>query len=315
MQQHTGQHLLSAVAAETLGCSTIAVHFGGKTSTIDLEGPQLTSEQAALLEATANQVVVENRPVQVSFEEASEAVGLRRRPTRSGTIRIVTIQQLDRSACGGTHVRATGEIGAILIRKIERVRRATRLEFLCGARAIAHSRAEHALLSRLAGELSASPEEIPRLLQAHRAELKEAQAARREAEGRVALLQARELYAAAVPDGSGIRSVVFHEDATSLDALRRLAQAFATLSRAVFIGIAGDPPAVMLSTSSDSGINAAGVLKGVLAMVGGRGGGSATLAQGVVPGQAELEQVLLYLGNASLGQLAGGQESASRRGP
>jgi alanyl-tRNA synthetase len=305
MQQHTGQHLLSAVAADSLGCSTMAVHFGGKTSTIDLEGPQLTSDQVAALEATANQVVVENRPVQVSFEEASEAIGLRKRPPRSGTIRVVTIEQLDRSACGGTHVRATGEIGAILIRKIERVRKATRLEFLCGGRAITQARADYALLSRLAGELSAPPEEIPHLLEVQRAELKEAQSARRDAESRVDLLQARELYAAAVPDAVGIRSVVLRDAVSSLETLRRLAQAFATLPRAMFIGVAADSPAVVLSTSSDSGINAAGVLKGVLALVGGRGGGSATLAQGVVPGRAELEQVLTYLGTSSLRQPAG----------
>jgi alanyl-tRNA synthetase len=307
MQQHTGQHLLSAVAADSLGYSTVAVHFGRETSTIDLESPQLTSEQAAVLEATANRVVVENRPVQVSFEEASEAIGLRKRPTRTGTIRIVTIQQLDRSACGGTHVRATGEIGAILIRKIERVRKATRLEFLCGGRAIAQARADYALLSRLAGELSASPDEIPHVLEAQRAELKEAQSARREAESRVDLLQAHELYAAVVPDAKGIRTVVLRDDVSSLETLRRVAQAFATLPRAMFIGIAAESPAVVLSTSSDSGINAAGVLKGALTMVGGRGGGSANLAQGVVPGRAELEQALVYLGASSLGQRAGGQ--------
>jgi alanyl-tRNA synthetase len=307
MQQHTGQHLLSAVAADSLGYSTVAVHLGRETSTIDLEAPQLTSDQAAALEATANRVVVENRPVQVSFEEASEAIGLRKRPARTGTIRIVTIQQLDRSACGGTHVRATGEIGAILIRKIERVRKAIRLEFLCGGRAVVQARADYALLSRLASELSASPDEVPHLLEAQRAELKEAQSARREAEGRVDLLQARELYAAAVPDAGGIRTVVLRDGVSSLETLRRVAQAFATLPRAMFIGIAAGSPAIVLSTSSDSGINAASVLKSVLTIVGGRGGGSATLAQGVVPGGVELEQALVYLGTASLGQPAGGQ--------
>jgi alanyl-tRNA synthetase len=307
MQQHTGQHLLSAVAADSLGYSTVAVHLGRETSTIDLQGPPLTSDQAAALEATANRVVVENRPVQVSFEEASEAIGLRKQPARTGAIRIVTIQQLDRSACGGTHVRATGEIGAVLIRKIERVRKALRLEFLCGGRAVVQARADYALLSRLAGELSASPEELPHLLEAQRAELKEAQSARREAESRVDLLRARELYAAAVPDAGGIRTVVLRDDVSPLETLRRVAQAFATLPRAMFIGIAAGSPAIVLSTSSDSGINAAGVLKGVLTIVGGRGGGSATLAQGVVPGEAELEQALVYLATASLGQPAGGQ--------
>jgi alanyl-tRNA synthetase len=296
MQQHTGQHLISAVAAESLGYSTVAVHFGRESSTIDLEGAQLTNEQAAALEKSANQVVVENRLVQISFEEASEAIGLRKRTARTGPIRIITIEQLDRSACGGTHVRATGEIGTILLRKIERVRRATRLEFVCGGRAIALARADYALLTRLSAEFSAAPDEIPRLVAAQREELKEAQAARREVEGRVDLYQARELYGSATPDGRGIRSVVYRPDRGSLEMVRRIGQAFATLPLAMFVGVLVDPPSIVLSASSDSGINAAAVLKGVLTAVGGRGGGSATLAQGVVPGRPELERALAYLG-------------------
>jgi alanyl-tRNA synthetase len=294
MQQHTGQHLLSAVAAESLGLETLAVHFGQDVSTLDLEGAQLTGEQAASLERQANQIIVENWPVQVSFEEASEAIGLRKRSTRSGTIRIVTIQQLDRSACGGTHVKATGEIGALLIRRTERIRRATRVEFVCGARAITQARADYVLLTSLASELSAAPAELPHLLAAQRLELKKAESSRREMENRLDQLRARELYQTALPDAAGIRRVILQDEGISLEELRRIAQAFATFPMAIFIGVA-DPPAVVLSASPDSGINAAGVLKGLLASVHGRGGGSAVLAQGVVPGPSQMQQVLTSL--------------------
>jgi alanyl-tRNA synthetase len=133
MQQHTGQHLLSAVIAERFGHATVSVHFGRESSTLDLDTSALPHDQAVEAEALANAVVTENRPVGVSFEAAGATAGLRNASDRQGTLRIVTIEGLDRSACGGTHVRATGEIGAILIRKVERVKQLVRLEFLSGA--------------------------------------------------------------------------------------------------------------------------------------------------------------------------------------
>jgi alanyl-tRNA synthetase len=296
MQQHTGQHLLSAVIAESLGYPTIAVHFGRESSSIDVEATSLSSDQAAELEQAANRIAFANRPIQVSFEEASEAIGLRKRSARDGIIRIITIQELDRSACGGTHVRATGEIGPILIRRVERVRKAIRLEFLCGTRAISRARADHALLVRLSADLSAAPEELPTLLAARQSELKEAQSARRELERQLDLYRAQELYQAASPDASGIRRVVLREGAGSVESLRGIAQAFATMPMGMFVGTVGDPPSVVLSTSQDSGIDAAGVLKSLLTAVNGRGGGSANLAQGVVPGPGQLEQVLAAIG-------------------
>jgi alanyl-tRNA synthetase len=296
MQQHTGQHLLSAVIAESLGYPTIAVHFGRESSSIDVEATSLSSDQAAELEQAANRIAFANRPIQVSFEEASEAIGLRKRSARDGIIRIITIQELDRSACGGTHVRATGEIGPILIRRVERVRKAIRLEFLCGTRAISRARADHALLVRLSADLSAAPEELPTLLAARQSELKEAQSARRELERQLDLYRAQQLYQAASPDASGIRRVVLREGAGSVESLRGIAQAFATMPMGMFVGTVGDPPSVVLSTSQDSGIDAAGVLKSLLTAVNGRGGGSANLAQGVVPGPGQLEQVLAAIG-------------------
>jgi alanyl-tRNA synthetase len=116
MQQHTGQHLLSAVIAVRFGQATVGVHFGRESSTLDLDTPGFGHAEIVEAEARANVAVTEDRPVEVSFEEAAGAAGLRKASGREGTLRIVTIRDLDRSACGGTHVRATGEIGAIAIR-------------------------------------------------------------------------------------------------------------------------------------------------------------------------------------------------------
>ncbi|HEU5171553.1 MAG TPA: alanyl-tRNA editing protein, partial [Gemmatimonadales bacterium] len=283
MQQHTGQHLLSAVLAELFGLATVSVHFGRDGSTLDLDAGAISPAQVADGEARANALVWENRPVTVSFEDAGGAGGLRKAPDRSGELRIVTIRDLDRSACGGTHVRATGEIGAILIRRVERVRKSVRLEFLCGGRAVRRASADHELLTRLGTLQSAAPDDLPSILETQRAELKAAASARRELEERVAAYRARELYQAAAPDAAGVRRAVVREATGAPDALRALAQAFTALPKAVLLAAVGAPPSVLLAASADTSMDAAAVLRAALAPAGGRGGGSARLAQGTVP--------------------------------
>ena len=134
MQQHTGQHLLSAVFADVLGYETASVHFGADRSSLDLDVGAIDAQRLGDAERRANEIIWENRHVTVTFEESATTSGLRKPPPREGTLRVVTIDALDRSACGGTHVRATGEIGAIVLRGTERMRKQTRVEFLCGGR-------------------------------------------------------------------------------------------------------------------------------------------------------------------------------------
>ena len=292
MQQHTGQHLLSAVLADLLGYRTVAVHFGKESSTLDLDAGFLTPEETHLVEEKANEIIVQNRPVEITFENAEQAEGLRKASERSGTIRVITIGELDRSACGGTHVRATGEIGSLLIRKVERVRKGLRLEFLCGSRAIRRARADYGLISRLAADFSAAAEELPQLILGQREDLKHATSLIRDLGAKLDLSRARELYAAAHPETTGLRRVTIREEQAPLESLRGLGQAVTAMPLAVFVAAVSDPPAVLLATSPDTGIDAGAMLKSLLASVGGRGGGSARLAQGMVPGRAQLEALL-----------------------
>ena len=301
MQQHTGQHLLSAVLAELAGPATVSVHFGRESSTLDLDTPSLAPEQIVEAELQANRIVTENRPVEVSFEEADSAEGLRKASDRAGTIRIVTIRDLDRSACGGTHVRATGEIGPILIRGHERVRKSLRLEFLCGERAVRRARTDHDLLASLATAQSASPEELPALFAAQREEIGGAMAARRELETALARYRARDLYEGASPSSAGIRFVVLREDAGPPDRLKPLAMAVAALPRGVFLGATREPAGVILATADDSGVDAGKMLKESLGTVGGRGGGNTRLAQGSVPLADALERAIGALTGAITG--------------
>ena len=127
MQQHTGQHLLSAILHDLFGHQTVSVHFGAESSSLDLDVGAIDRERIVEAERRANEIIWENRPVTVTFEDAATAPALRKAPTREGTLRVVSIDGVDRSACGGTHVRATGEIGALLVRSVERVKKQARL--------------------------------------------------------------------------------------------------------------------------------------------------------------------------------------------
>src|SRR4051812_18088900 len=231
MQRHTGQHLLSGVLEDLFGYRTVSVHFGADIDTIDLDAEQVSRERLVAAEERANALVWENRPVSVAFENASAAQGLRKASEREGTLRIVTIEGVDRSACGGTHVRATGEIGAILVRGMEKVRKATRIQFLCGRRAVRRARADFEALSQIAGTLSASADEAVSLVAAQSQQLRDAENIRRKMERELAEHRARALHARAEPDARGRRSIIVRDVAT-MEELRSLAQAYAALSGA-----------------------------------------------------------------------------------
>ncbi|HPV73555.1 MAG TPA: alanyl-tRNA editing protein [Gemmatimonadaceae bacterium] len=299
MQQHTGQHLLSAIGADRFGWETVSVHFGAESSTIDFGVESIGPETLQELERLANAGVTENRPVTVTFEEAEMATGLRKPSDRGGVLRIVSIEGIDRSACGGTHVRATGEIGAIMLRRVEKVRKATRVEFLCGMRAIARVRGEYDVLARLANGLSCSIDELPTLVPAQAEQLRALENDRRRLEGEVSAARARDVHAALTPGDDGVRRLLERRASGKVDDARALALAFAALPKGVVAVAVATPPAILVAASDDSGVDAGRLLKEALGAVGGRGGGSARLAQGTVPDAAALETVIAALGFTS----------------
>jgi alanyl-tRNA synthetase len=300
MQQHSGQHLLSAVFIEQFGIETCSFHLGEEVSTLDLETPSIDLEKVMAAERRANEAVCENRPILVSYETADAAADLRKPSDRDGTLRIVSIQGLDRIACGGTHVRLTGEIGPILIRRLEKIRNTMRVEFLCGGRAVQRMRADYNTLARIAQTFSTSLEETPQVAATQVESLREADRLRRKLEVDLASYQGRELYGATAPDASGLRRVLRRLTKGTLDELRPLAQSFTAQPKAVFIGASDQPPAILFATSADSGIDAGKTLQPLLAQAGGRGGGNARTAQGSVPGKEALSTILEMLTKLSI---------------
>jgi alanyl-tRNA synthetase len=280
MQQHTGQHLLSAVFEELYAAPTVSFHMGAETSTIDLGIASLDADRLARVEDRCAEIVAQARPVMVTYEDAAEVSGLRKESQRTGTLRIVSIADLDRSACGGTHARSTAEIGPVLIGKTEKIRGNVRVEFVCGGRAISRARRDYRLLSEIGRELSAPFERAPELIAAQAARLKAIEKSSQRLATELAKREGRELHEATTPDADGLRRVT--EKGPIDDAKRARSQAFTSGGSAVFLAVCEEPPSLLLATSQDSGIHAADRLKAALALAGGRGGGNQTLAQGSV---------------------------------
>lgn len=291
MQQHTGQHLLSAVFEDLFGAKTVSVHFGPDYSTLDLDSETVTRDQVLAVESRANEIVAEARAVTVSFEDAESAIGLRKASDRGGQLRIVSIAELDRSACGGTHVRSTAEVGAILLRSVERVRKTSRVEFVCGHRAVRRARRDYESLVQIAGSLSSAIDDAASVVATQSDRLKEAESARKKLEKEVAGARARERYDAAVPNAAGVRVMVVR-DTSSIDELRTFAQATLSLPKAAVVGALTSPPSLFMSASEDSGLDAGKLIKEQLSVVGGRGGGSPRIAQGSVSDASALEGAL-----------------------
>lgn len=299
MQQHTGQHLLSAVLDDHLGLKTVSVHFGPETSTLDVAdasggGSVLAADVLADVEARANAIIAESRPVLVTFEDAASVTGLRKPSDREGTLRIVSIEGIDRSACGGTHVATTAEIGPILLRRQEKVRQGLRIEFVCGDRAIRRARQDLEMLSRVARNYSASIDEVAKIVEGQAAQMSELQSENKRLQDSLASYRAAALYGAATARADGVR-VIVERVSTGADSARSLALAVVPLSRVMFIAASHSPPSVLLATSADSGIDAGKTLKPLLEHVGGRGGGSPRLAQGSTPSPDAIEQVIALI--------------------
>ena len=295
MQQHTGQHLLSAVFSRELQAPTVSFHLGENTSTIDLGCAQLTHHTLQRIERIANQIIAEDRAVAARFvprEEAEVMLAagqLRKLPDRQGMIRLIDIAGYDQNACGGTHVRATGQIGGLQLRTVEKVSRGMRVEFVCGLRAIQSARTDFEILRKTSTLLSSGTAELPaaveRLLTDGKTNAKERQKLREE----LAVFHAASL-AQENPIENGLRLIQRTFKDRDRDYVRVLASrtaAAAPRTAAIFSSSDSNPVHVFVARSFDLDFNCGQLLREVLALLGLRGGGSPDLAQGDVPTEQE----------------------------
>jgi alanyl-tRNA synthetase len=321
MQQHSGQHLLSALFYQEIGALTVSFHLGDAVSTIDLNTETIDHAQLIHIEQLANAIVAEARPVahrSVTGEVAERLLAegkLRKLPPRAGDIRLVVIAgntatgaiagntaagaapDLDLNACGGTHVTSTSQIGVVLLRGTERIRQSTRVSFLCGNRAIAAARADDALLTQLGRELSVGRADLPSALARIKTDIRAAAKERQILREDLANYHASRLLVEDPPhdDLRIVRRIFADRDA---DYIKLLASRLISAAPHTVALLASTPQqtqqptqpppssaAVVVGCSQELGRNAGELLRAALAPAGGRGGGSATLAQGLVPAE------------------------------
>ncbi len=307
MQQHSGQHLLSAVFLERLEARTVSFHLsplrtGAETSTIDLALPEgvkaLSAEAIAAVEDEVNRVVFEDRPLRPRWHTREEAEAmlargeLRKLPERTGPMRVMEMEGVEFNACGGTHVCSTGAIGGLMIRRLEKVKQGWRVEFVCGLRAVRVARREYGVLSSVAGALSVGTGDVPgrvaSLLEENRAAAKSLKGLLEE----LAEAQAAELLGGVA--AAGLVTAVFA--GKPMEFAKRVASVVARAGRRAVIGCTeGENGAVVLALPKGDERHAGNLLREACARMGARGGGSGEMAQAVCGSEqvAELMRLLL----------------------
>jgi alanyl-tRNA synthetase len=293
MQQHSGQHVLSAAFIELYEMPTVSFHMGEDYCSIDLATPEVKMEQMVEAEKRANEIIFENLPMTIRYVSRAEAekLGLRKLPpAERDELRLIEIANFDLTACGGTHVAATGQIGSILLRKPEKVRQGTRVEFVCGARAVRAARRDYTHLTEAAALFSAQAGDVPEMI---RKNFEEGKSLRRQRDE--ALEQLAEAMAAAEIGSSGDRKVVVKSFSDREISFAKLfAQKVTRLGvpAVALVGSSMNPPGLVFAQTAGETADMGSLLKQVLTSVGGRGGGSRDFAQGGVPAGADVDQLL-----------------------
>lgn len=293
MQQHHGQHLLSAAFEHALGLKTVSFHLGAGAATIDLAGTALNAAQVAAVEDLTNQVIWEDRPVLARFVTPEELaqLPLRKPPQVQGPVRVVSVADFDHSACGGTHPRSTGGVGLVHIRRWDRRGDALRVEFLCGGRATRDLRWKNAALGRLAGTLSVAPAELEDAVARVREAEERARKQLAERIGQLIVLEATDMMTRA--ELAGIVQVVRHTYVQrDLEEVRALARAIAEHGGVALLGLRAEKTQLIFARAEGLAVNCGALLRETLAQFGGRGGGQPALAQGGLPDAAQLDAAL-----------------------
>jgi alanyl-tRNA synthetase len=295
MQQHSAQHVLSSAFVRLFGMATVSFHMADDYCSIDLDTPALSKDQVEAAERKANEIMIDDRPVDVRYVTRDEAenLGLRKLPpAERDQLRLIDIHEWDLTACGGTHVSSTGQIGGILLRKTEKVRQGYRVEFVAGQRAVSTARRDFSTLTETAALFSAGIYDVP---QQARKSLDEIRSLRKQHEQLQEELAAAEAAAllAETPETEGRKLVVRTFPDRDLNFLKLLAQKLTRQSPAIALLATESPqPALVFAQSAGQSHDMGALLKETLAKLGGRGGGSKDLAQGGVPQSTDLAAAL-----------------------
>ena len=276
MQQHTGQHLLSAMFQERFGLPTVSFHLGGEICTIDLHGGEPSRDQLIGAQRAANKVIFEDRPIGVRYgtREQLAGLGVRKEVEREGLLRAIEIEGADLQPCGGTHVKSTGQIGMILVRGCNKVRQDWRVEFVCGRRAEQAAtedfERERVLMKSLGCALEELPAGVERLAAERDGNFKSLRAALQQ----LANVWGSQLALSAAVEAKGVRVVSMVLQGAHPELLQPLATEIAKSERTVALLALAESGQLVFAQHPSVGKDLGAVLKSVLAVHAGKGGGS-----------------------------------------
>jgi alanyl-tRNA synthetase len=299
VQQHSGQHILSAAFEKLFAMPTVSFHMGDDSCTIDLATDSfsaqakgglergtltgITDEQVRAAEREANRIVMDDRPVEIlsASVEQARAMGVRKVPGHvEGELRLIDIKDYDLNACGGTHVVRTGQVGSILLRKYEKVKQGFRVEFVCGDRALATARRDFETLTAAAALYATHIWEVPELVRKSLDEAKAASKERKKLLEEIAELLAEDMLAG-VPERDGFKVITRVFDDRDVAFIKLLAQKITAAGPAVVLfGATSGQPGIVFAQTPGLPNDMGALMKEALATLGGRGGGNRDLAQG-----------------------------------
>lgn len=304
MQQHSGQHLLSATALDVLGAPTLSFHLGEEYATIDVDRAEWTESELEALELEVNARIMRNLKISSYEVSAGEAAKLPlvKAPSVEGDVRIVEIEDVEYNACGGTHVARTGELGLLKLLRAEKQKGRLRLVFKAGFRALAEFALQTRVLGSLSAKLSTPKEELPARLDRMAEDDRRRQAEWNALRLKLDAYAADELLEEAERTG-GAAARLF--DGRTIKDLISLAHVLtARTPKPVLLG-STDEFKLVLSHGGAAGFSCGALFKEMLPAFGGRGGGSETSAQAAFGSEAEL--VAFY--EALKSRLSGGERA------
>jgi len=296
MQQHSGQHVLSAAFLRLYNLPTVSFHMADDYSSIDLDAPVLTKEQIESAERLANEIILENRAVEIRFvaRDEAEKLGLRKLPpTERDKLRLIDIRDFDLCACGGTHVAHTGQIASILLRRAEKVRQGWRVEFVAGQRAVATARRDFTTLTETAALFSANVYDVPQQARKALDEIKLFRKQLEQSQEELAAAYASVLLAEA-SETNGRRFVIRAVAGRDLSFVKLLAQKLTRLSPNVvaLLATTSPQPSLVFAQSAGQPFDMGALMKNTMTKLGGRGGGSKDLAQGGISNAEGIDATL-----------------------
>lgn len=286
MQQHTGQHILSACFGKLFNAKTVGFHLGSTYTYLDIEKHNISDDEMHQIETLANEIIYSNLPIKTYFVENDdiEQLELRKPPTVDKNIRIVEIEGVDLIACAGTHVNRTGEVGIIKIRKWENYKGNSRIEFVCGKRALLDYTEKNNQINTISNLLSVKDNEcvngVEKLIYQLGSSSKEIGNLKEKLSSFTEMLLLNNYV---LKNNIKLSQEIFTDEEIDFNSLRKIASSIISTNEdfcVVYAIVSKEKAQLIIGASPNLGINAREVFEDVIKTINGKGGGNSTLAQG-----------------------------------